>query len=473
MRRFEGGWQRTAFWAGCFALLLAVRLCHVNVLWVDEAYGLAAARRILEGATLYRDVWFDKPPLYAWIYLAWGAEAGLALRVGGAAFALLCCWLASRTAESVFGRREGYAAAALMAFYLSFDHPSSLISLAPDLLLIPFVLGAVWAAQTGRPVAAGVVAAAGLLANAKALVLLPVILIWRPKEAARMMAGFGVAAVGVWLAAGGWLEPVWQWGAMYSREALFANPLAEGVVRTANWAGFHAALVIGTAIYFARRQQGWWRMAAWIVAGLVMVAAGMRFFPRYYFALLPALTIAAGRGLCLPRRKWLTALLAVVLIIPAVRFGARHIGTARGEPGAMRDLALFTDAREAAAEIRRMARPGDTLLVWGYRPELNVMAGLPGATRFIDSQPLTGVIADRHLTVSTPSAPALAARFRRELAGTRPTFIADGLGKLNPELGIERYADLREWLDQYEPVGETGGVRIYVSRWAPGRSQTR
>jgi hypothetical protein len=139
----------------------------------------------------------------------------------------------------------------------------------------------------------------------------------------------------------------------------------------------------------------------------------------------------------------------------------------------MRDLALFTDAREAAAEIRRMARPGDTLLVWGYRPELNVMAGLPGATRFIDSQPLTGVIADRHLTVSTPSAPALAARFRRELAGTRPTFIADGLGKLNPELGIERYADLREWLDQYEPVGETGGVRIYVSRWAPGRSQTR
>ncbi|MBA3973502.1 MAG: hypothetical protein C0504_04695 [Candidatus Solibacter sp.] len=473
MRQFEGGWRRAAFWAGCLALLLGVRLCHVDVLWVDEAYGLAAARRMLEGAELYRGVWFDKPPLYAWIYLAWGAETGWALRVGGALFALLCCWLAARTADAMFGRREGYVAAALMAFYLSFGHPAALISLAPDLLLIPFALGAVWAAQTGRPVAAGIIAAAGLLANAKALVLLPVILIWRPRGAARGAAGYAAAAAGVWLAAGDWLGPVWQWGAMYSREALFANPLAEGAARTVNWAGFHAALVMGAAIYFARREKGWWRMAVWVLAGLLMVAAGMRFFPRYYFALLPALTIAAARGICLPGRWWVTAMLAVALIVPAVRFGSRHVATLRGEPRAMRDLALFADAREAASAIRKMARPGDTLLVWGYRPELNVLAGLPGATRFIDSQPLTGVIADRHLTVSTPSAPELAARFRRELAGTRPAFIADGLGKLNAALAIERYGDLGEWLEGYEQVAETEGVRIYRRRVAGTQSQTR
>jgi hypothetical protein len=473
MRRFEADWRRAAFWAGCFALLLGVRMCHAGVLWVDEAYGMAAARRMLEGAELYRDVWFDKPPLYAWIYLAWGAAEGWALRVGGALFALVCCWLAARTADGMFGRREGYAAGALMAFFLSFDHPSSLISLAPDLLLVPFALGAVWAVQSGRPAAAGIVAAAGLLANAKALVLLPVILIWRPKGAARAAAGYTAAAAGVWLAAGGWVEPVWQWGAMYSREALFANPLAEGVVRTMNWAGFHAALVMGAAIYFARREEGWRRMAVWVVAGLVMVAAGMRFFPRYYFALLPALTVAAARGVCLPRRRWVTLALAAALIVPAVRFGGRHIGTARGEAAAMRDLALFTDAREAAGKIRSLAKPGDTLVVWGYRPELNVMAGLPGATRFLDSQPLTGVIADRHLQDSTASAPELAARFRRELAGTRPVFIADGLGPLNPALAIEGYGDLREWLEGYEQVAETKGVRIYRRRGAEGQSQTR
>lgn len=474
MRLSEGGWKPAAFWAGCFALLLAVRLCHVKVLWVDEAYGLAAARRLLEGAALYRDVWFDKPPLYAWIYLAWGGETGWALRVGGALFALLCCWLTARTAEAMFGWREGYTAGALMAFFLSFDHPSSLIPLAPDLLLVPFALGAVWAAQKGRPATSGVIAAAGMLANAKALVLLPVILLWRPRYAARMLTGYGAAAAGVWVMAWGWMEPVWQWGAMYSREALFANPLGEGAVRTMNWAGFHAALVIGTALHFARREQGWWRVAAWIVAGLAMTAAGMRFFPRYYFALLPALTIAAARGICLPRRKWVTAALAVALIVPAVRFGARHIATLREEPGAMRDLALWADARDAASAIRRIAKPGDTLMVWGYRPELNVLAGLRGATRFLDSQPLTGVIADRHLSNSQPSAPELAARFRQELVRTRPTFVADGLGPLNPALAIGRYEDLGQWLGLYEPVAETSGVKIYRLRGAgTDQSQTR
>ena len=65
----------------------------------------------------------------------------------------------------------------------------------------------------------------------------------------------------------------------------------------------------------------------------------------------------------------------------------------------MRDLALWADCREAAAKIRSLAHPA-TRFVWGYRPELNVLAGLRGATRFLDSQPLTGVLADRHLTLA-------------------------------------------------------------------------
>ena len=51
---------------------------------------------------------------------------------------------------------------------------------------------------------------------------------------------------------------------------------------------------------------------------------------------------------------------------------------------------------------RSQANAGDTLFVWGYRPEIYVYTGLPAATRFLDSQPLTGVPADRHLTQSEP-----------------------------------------------------------------------
>jgi len=456
--------SRAGLWAACFALLFGVRLCYLHVLWVDEAYGLAAARRILEGARLYHSVWFDKPPLYAWIYLLWDARTGWLLRLGGTLFALLCCWLAARLAATLFGPREAMFAAAGMAFFLCFDHPASLLSLAPDLLLIPFTLGAVWAIAANRPAVAAACAAAGLLANAKALLLLPLVWLWRPSRWKCILPVYAVASAAVWLAASGWWEPVWEWGTLYARDTFVANVLAEGVKRTANWAGFHAALCIGAAIYLVHKEPWRWRMAAWLALSLVMVAGGARFFPRYYFALLPPLVVAAARGVCLLSRRWRAALLIPALAVPAVRFGLRHAGTALGEPGAMRDLALWADCRDAALRVRALAHPGDTLFVWGYRPELNVLAGLRGATPFLDSQPLTGVLADRHLTSTRPTAPLLAQANRRLLVRTQPTFIADGLGPFNPALAIASYPDLRPWLSGYELVAATGKTWIYRRR---------
>jgi hypothetical protein len=457
--------RRTAlFWSACFLLLLLVRLCHLDILWVDEAYGIAAAQRILEGAALYRDVWFDKPPLYAWIYLLWGAEAGWPLRLGGALFALLCCWLGSRAAGELFSEREGHAAAAALAFFLSFDHSFAVIPLAPDLFLLPFAFATVWALAAGRPAVAGLSAAAGLLANAKALLLLPLTLLWLPRQWWRVLGAWAAGAAASWLLAAGWEEPVWQWGAAYSREALFSDPLREGVMRTLNWSGFHLALIATAALYFARRQPHRVRLAAWTALGLAAAAIGARFFPRYYFALLAPVSVAAARGWSLVRSRRVAAAILALLAVPAVRFGGRHIGVLRQDPAALRDLAMFAECREAAAAIRTRAAPGDTLFVWGYRPELNVLAGLRGATRFLDSQPLTGVIADRHLSSSRPAFPDLARRHRQELIRTAPVFIADGLGPYNPELAITRFDDLREWLARYELAAETRGFRIYRRR---------
>jgi hypothetical protein len=166
------------------------------------------------------------------------------------------------------------------------------------------------------------------------------------------------------------------------------------------------------------------------------------------------------------------AALLLTLAVPAVRFGGRHLGVLRRDPVAMRDLSMFSECVEAAALIRGHAAPGDTLFVWGYRPELNVLAGLRGATRFLDSQPLTGVIADRHLTSSRASFPELARRHRRELVRTMPTFLADGLGPYNPELAITRFEDLRPWLEQYELFAETRGFRLYRRR-GPAPSEPR
>jgi hypothetical protein len=86
---------------------------------------------------------------------------------------------------------------------------------------------------------------------------------------------------------------------------------------------------------------------------------------------------------------------------------------------------------------------------------------MKAGSRFLDSQPLTGVLADRHLTNSEVIAPQLAAENRYELSTTSPDWIVDGLAPYNPSLAISNYPDLREWLAKYHEVARTRGTIIY------------
>src|SRR4030081_1230677 len=122
-----------------FVLILivtAARLCHSDILWVEEAYPTAAAAEIASGKVLYKDVWFDKPPLYALIYLLWGARTGVALRLAGSVYVLLACLIAFRFAKELWGEREAVYSACLLGFFLTFGIPSAVMALAPDLLMV-------------------------------------------------------------------------------------------------------------------------------------------------------------------------------------------------------------------------------------------------------------------------------------------------------------------------------------------------
>jgi hypothetical protein len=196
-----------------------------------------------------------------------------------------------------------------------------------------------------------------------------------------------------------------------------------------------------------------------LLLSLIAVAAGWRFFPRYYFQLLPVMALMAARGYVLLGRR--PAVLLLLLLVPLVRFGPRYVVLANDllhdRATEWSDLAMNQDSRAAADRIDREG----TLLVWGYRPDIFAYTRMPAGSRFLDSQPLTGVLADRHLTSSDVAAPELAARNRQELIQTRPTWIVDGLGPLNPALAITNYPDLREWLAGYQEVGRTRYTVIY------------
>ncbi|MBZ5579567.1 MAG: glycosyltransferase family 39 protein [Acidobacteriia bacterium] len=458
------------FFFALFTLLLAAQLCHVGILWAEEALSLAIAQQMLHGHFLYRDLWYDKPPLAAAVHLLWGAQDGVPLRLAGALFGLLACWLAFRFARDLWTQREGLWAAGLLGFFLTFDFPSAAVPLSSDLLLLVPHLAAVWLAWKRRPFGSGLLLGVGFLINPKAAFVGAAAVLWYPAGALWMALGFTAvnAAAAAWLAAAGALpfywDEVWRWGRLYASSSFLETPLRNGLLRTAGWIGFHLAPIAAALWFFSRgrkpEEQPWpWQWAGWFGLSLMGVALGWRFFPRYYFLLLPLLVLAAARGFtALGRRR---AWVALLLLIPLVRFGPRYILLAAGRTE-WTDTAMDRDSRAAARLVQPRAHPGDTLFVWGFRPELYIYTGLPASARFLDSQPLTGVPADRHLTQSTPVETEGPRQHRAELARSSPTFLIDGLGLYNPKLAIGNYPDLSAWFARYHEAARTGQTIVYI-----------
>jgi hypothetical protein len=451
-----------------FAVLVAAHLCHVGILWEGDSYPLAAAQQLARGKVLYRDIWFDKPPLLPMAYLLFGARDGVALRIAGALYALLVCWIAYGFARDRWSPREGMWAAGLTGFFLVFDFPSSAVPVASDLLMVAPHVAAVWMAWRRRPFLAGLAMGAAFWISPKGLLVAAVCVLWDPRGIGWMVAGFAAVggAMAAWLGAvgalAGWWEEVWSWGRLYAGSPSLESPLWNGAVRTLGWMAFHSAAVVAAAWFaFTGRKPDVYPFLAWLLVAAVGVQAGLRFFPRYYFLLLPVVALMAARGFTLLPRKRALAVVAL-LAIPLVRFAPSYVTALRG--AAWRDTAMDRDSFAAAALIRPLAAPGDTLLAWGYRPELYVYTRLPAATMYLDSQPLTGVPADRHLTGSRPVETVRAAERRAALTKSTPAFVADGLGLYNPQLAIANYPELREWMAGYREVARTGGTVIYRRR---------
>ncbi len=459
--------NRRAAWALVAVLVIAARLCHLDIVWVEEGYPSAAAVQMLAGKAIYKDFWFDKPPLFPALYILWGASTGLALRLAGALVVLLSAWTVSRFARDLWGESEALLAAALTAFFLTFWIPSAVMVMGPDLLMIvPHVI-AVHLAWRGKAALSGLVCGIALGLNAKAVLVIAVCAILLGRVAPLFLAGLGASSA-IWLgwlasmgALAGWWQQVWQWGLLYSANTF---GVLEGITRTASWAGFHAALVVGVAVWWWKEHQ--WRLILWLAISLIAVCAGWRFFPRYYFQLLPVCALVGARGLLLVSNVWWRRAAFGLLMIPLIRFGPRYVQLGveqvQHRPHDWRDLAMANDTVSAAKLIT--AASGDNLLVWGYRPDLFAITRLAAGTPFLDSQPLTGVIADRHLISAEPAAPELARRNRETLLKTKPTWIADGLGPYNNALAITAFPDLEEWLKDYVVTGRTTGFVIYRRR---------
>ena len=462
--------------AVCAIIVLALlRLCHIHLLWADEDYHLAAAINILHGKIPYRDFWYDKPPFAALFYLLIAGYPGWPLRVLDAGYVLVACYVTFRLSKALWGIAEGYLAALLLAFFLAFYLPSAVIPFAADALMIVPHLAAIYFAQQRSPLWSGCFAGIAFLANPKAVFVLAACVVWLPAQSLTVIAGFTEPLVfafwiAIWSGAwSGYVEQVWRWGWIYAQGSPVSNPFRTGLVRTLDWAGFHAAPVSAAAFAFTRfsRSQKT-KFGSWILLSFFAVALGTRFAPHYFLQLLPPVVIAASRGIALAWDRYgrrAAVVFAVLALVPFVRFGPRYAALAldnlRGLPPQWSDVAMDLDSQAAASKIRGLSRASDTLFVWGYRPDIYVYTRLVSDSRFWDSQPLTGVPADRHLSATTPIYSAPAQKNREQLVQSHPTFLVDGLGLLNPKLQPSVYPELRPWLAHYKLVARTKLCLIY------------
>jgi hypothetical protein len=244
---------------------------------------------------------------------------------------------------------------------------------------------------------------------------------------------------------------VWRWGAMYARDTFVEHPFTYGLRQTLNWCGFQAAAVVGAVLFFRAGRQ--WRYAGWFLLSLIPVALGLRFFPRYYFQLLPVVVLMGARGFTLQTSRALRTLMLLLVLVPVIRFGPRYVTLALGQDPNWSDLALSQDSERVAQVLS-----GSTgfLFVWGYRPDIYALTRMPAATPFLDSQPLSGVLADRHLKESKVSAAEWSARFQGTVERAHPDYIVDGLGLLNPNLKVPA-----SYIKGYEVVQNTGRSIVY------------
>ncbi len=459
------------FWVALGAVLLASRLAHVNILWADEDYHLAAAIQILHGKMLYRDLWYDKPPLNALLLVLFGAWPGWPLRIASTVLALAGSIAMYQFAAAVWGRREGYFAAALLAFFQLFYFPKAILTLEPEtLLVLPHILAVYWAWR-GRSWAAGIAAGIGFLLHPRAAFILVSCLVFNPAGWLRLGLGFMLpnALAAAWLLSQGafhaYIEQVWRWGLLYASSPPEEAPGAAWI-RLAGWCGFHVALLIG-AVFYTRSRPDRWRWIAWCAISLAASALGWRFAPHYLNILLPPLILMASAVLSRTRSAVLIGTTILALAVPAGRFGPRYFSLAaenwKETPHSWSDVRMDQESRAASDSISQIESSGDTLFIWGYRPNVVVYTRMPVASRFWDSQPLTGVPADRHLgTSAEPVDAAWAAANRQELIRSTPTILVDGLSAYNPKLDIRSFPDLEAWFSQYCPIPSTPeGMKVY------------
>lgn len=360
---------------------LGIALALLGQLWRTDG---------VEGLRLVAWVWTSLS-LWAFVGLAYGLGARCVARTG------------------ISPRRWALGAAWVFAALASGARSQALSASTESFLILPAILAVACWALPERPGRWSALAAGswlGLASLAKPVALPLLLLPWLHKPAAlpRWRAALWMALGAAWpwaLVLGGMAHAAAAaalWDCAINYNLAYAAQGATGAMNRAwglsRWLAPElglAALFAGWGFWCLRGSRASWLLWAWLLAALLGLAAGGRYYPHYSLLLLAPLALAAAAGLAaLPR--WAGNLGAAGILL-SVSISAWPVWSASSGPERSQRLfgtTLMAQGRELGVLIAQRSGPGERLFIWGSEAELYYYSQRVPATRFLYHYPFTG-----------------------------------------------------------------------------------
>jgi hypothetical protein len=468
-------WARIALIALAVVAVAVPNLPTRRVPSEDAGVFFYVANTLLAGGVPYRDVWDHKPPA---VYLIDAAGLAGGGPMGVWVLQLVALAVAAAISYRVMAKAFGPTAAlagtlawilAAPRLFLEDGTQTSFVELYA--LPLQFAAFGLYSVPTPRRTAVSgvLLGLAGLLKPTLIGTWVAVGLreLWRAvrSDGRRAAVGRGallglgagavlVIAVAAFAFAGGlpWaLDQAVRYNLLYSA---FATPSArvDAVLDGARLtlpSGLFAAAVLGWALAVADRRP---RPALVSLALLALpieiaLATSGRAYHYYFLAWLPSLGVLAGylaSRAQVFRPRWGTILVAAALVAMSVRPTMLVARLAvLGDDGA---------SRGAATYVREHSAPGDLVLVWGSRTEINVLADRRSPTSYVYQY--------APLATRGYSTPERFAAFLEDLERARPLLIVDASkdSVVTPPLDRAGFAAWTSIEAQYE--WPSGSARI-------------
>lgn len=427
-------------------ILIAALPTLVYPLGRDQGEFATIGRGILDGRVPYVDLWNPKPPAVFYVYAAAIALSGDGSTIGLRAIDLALMPLVMiglyviciRLFGQPIGRRTGWIAAALFGLFY-FTETFWTLTQNDGIALLPMVgafYSTIEAARSGSGRRGTLVhaAIAGALAGLTFWFKYPFILfigvlivsylLLRRFAAQRADLGtISAFLAGLALTGGGfallliaqgawadWIESVRVtagYAALGLGEGAFLDWM--GVALGFRWAHWGLLFILaGVALIVSivpvarpaaddlrTRRQASILIGIWALAGAAIMLIQAKGYDYHWLPLLPPLCLIAAAGIeriagwigTALRPMVVTGLVIALIAGAAIRIWPPVLS---GEVAFVAGEFNAAESLRAADYLRQRTTPGDSLFIWGFRPEIYYLSDLNPATRYIFQFPLVG-----------------------------------------------------------------------------------